>query len=79
MDLKHLINELGGPAAVGRLFVPPIRGQAVSLWITSGRIPAERVPTLERRARELGLELRAEDMRPDVEWSALRCACEAAR
>ena len=70
MNIKTAIDQLGGPAAVGRLF--GIQGQAVSLWARTGRIPAERVPTLERRARELGLPLRAEQLRPDVEWSALR-------
>lgn len=70
MTVKPIIDQLGGPAAVGRLF--GINGQAVSLWAIKGRIPAERVPALERRARELGLALRAEDMRPDVDWAALR-------
>lgn len=70
MPVKSIIDQLGGPAAVGRLF--GINGQAVSLWARTGRIPAERVPTLERHAKALGLALRAEDMRPDVEWGALR-------
>jgi DNA-binding transcriptional regulator YdaS (Cro superfamily) len=52
-----------------------IRPQAVSLWIKKDRIPAERVPQLERFASELGLPLRAEQMRKDVDWAALRCAC----
>lgn len=77
MTVKDVIEALGGPASVGRLF--GINGQAVSLWALKGRIPAERVPTLERRARELGVPLRAEDMRPDVEWSALRCVCEGVK
>ena len=77
MTVKAIIDQLGGPATVGRLF--GINGQAVSLWAIKGRIPAERVPTLERHARSLGLALRAEDMRPDVEWGALRCVCEGMR
>lgn len=67
MTVKPIIDQLGGPAAVGRMF--KISGQAVSMW---RRIPAERVPALERRARELGLALRAEHMRPDIDWAALR-------
>lgn len=77
MNVRGMIDLLGGPAAVARLF--GIKTQAVSLWISTGRIPAERCPALERRARELGVTLRAEDMRPDVDWSALRCVCEVAQ
>jgi DNA-binding transcriptional regulator YdaS (Cro superfamily) len=30
------------------------------------------VPALERRALEIGVDVRAEHMRPDVDWSTLR-------
>lgn len=70
MNLRELIHSLGGPAAVGRRL--GVRSQAVSLWISHDRIPAERVPSLERLAKELGSPARAEDMRPDVDWAALR-------
>lgn len=72
MDVRTIIDQLGGSYAVARLF--GINGAAVSQWAAKGRIPAERVPSLERRARELGLPLRAEVMRPDVDWAALRDA-----
>ncbi len=49
-----------------------IRSQAVSLWIRSNRIPAERVPTLEAMCKECGVDVRAEHMRPDVDWGVLR-------
>lgn len=72
MDVKEIIKRLGGPTAVARrLDVSP---QAVSLWAATDRIPAERVPALEALARELGADVRAEQMRPDVQWSVLRDA-----
>ena len=77
MNVRSIIAALGGPAAVGRHC--RVRSQAVSLWAHKDRIPADRVPELEALARELGVAVRAEDMRPDVSWGVLRqCeACEA--
>jgi DNA-binding transcriptional regulator YdaS (Cro superfamily) len=70
MDVSQIVRELGGPAYIGRQL--GIRSQAISLWIRKNRIPAERVPDLERLARERGVAVRAEQMRPDVPWSELR-------
>ena len=70
MNTKQVIAALGGPAAVARHC--GVRSQAVSLWVIKGRIPADRVPDLEALARELGVAVRAEDMRPDVRWGVLR-------
>lgn len=70
MFAHQVIAILGGTTAVARQL--GISSQAVSLWIRKDRIPAERVPSLERVARIQGLPLRAEDMRADVEWSVLR-------
>lgn len=70
MTVKDIVRSIGGPVAVGRQL--GIRSQAVSLWIRANRIPAERVPALERMCRERGLDIRAEQMRPDVEWGVLR-------
>ena len=70
MEIEDIVTKLGGPAAVGRHL--GITSQAVSLWVIKGRIPTERVPQLERMARELGLRPRAEHMRPDVDWAALQ-------
>jgi DNA-binding transcriptional regulator YdaS (Cro superfamily) len=70
MSVAEIIRELGGPSKVGRAL--NIRSQAVSLWIRAGRIPVGRVIELDSIARELGSSLRAEHMRPDVNWSALR-------
>ena len=70
MTAKEIIQALGGPTRVGHRL--GIRSQAVSLWGKTDRIPAERVPELELLARELGSPVRAEQMRPDVDWWVLR-------
>jgi DNA-binding transcriptional regulator YdaS (Cro superfamily) len=70
MTVSEIIKTIGGPVAVSREM--GIRSQAVSLWIRSNRIPAERVPALERMCKARGLKVRAEQMRPDIEWSVLR-------
>ena len=66
----QIIRKLGGPTVVGKYL--GIRSQAVSLWSRNNRIPAERVPVLEKLARDLGLSIRAEQMRPDIPWQILR-------
>ena len=70
MKVSEIVKMLGGPCRLSKEF--GIRSQAVSLWIRKNRVPAERVPTLERIARENGLTLYAEQIRPDVEWHVLR-------
>lgn len=70
MDVIKIIRELGGPVSLGRHL--GIRSQAVSLWGIKDRIPAERVPELERLAIARGSAIRAEDMRPDVAWGVIR-------
>jgi len=70
MSVSEIIRQLGGPVSLGRHL--GIRSQAVSLWVRNNRIPAERVPELERIARDAGVDVRAEQMRPDVNWGVLR-------
>lgn len=70
MTIKEILTRLGGPAAIARHL--GVTSQAVSLWAIKQRIPADRVPALEALARAAGLPIRAEHMRPDIEWSALR-------
>lgn len=70
MTAQDIIKSLGGPTTVARHL--GVRSQAVSLWTSKNRIPAERVPALEALARELGADARAEAMRPDVDWAVLR-------
>ena len=70
MNVSEIVKSLGGPVSIGRQL--GIRSQAVSLWIRKDRIPADRVPQLERLARQLGSDVRAEQMRPDIEWAVIR-------
>jgi DNA-binding transcriptional regulator YdaS (Cro superfamily) len=70
MNIKPLITLLGGPAKIARYL--QICPQAVSIWIAKGRIPVGRVPSLERLARQQGVEVRAEHMRADIDWAVLR-------
>lgn len=68
--VRDIIGALGGPAAVGKRL--NVRSQAVSLWIARGKVPTERVPQLVRMARSVGVPMRAEQIRPDLDWQALR-------
>lgn len=70
MTVKEIITALGGPSAIARQL--GVTSQAVSLWTLNQRIPADRVPALEGMAREAGVAIRAEQMRPDIPWAALR-------
>lgn len=54
------IAKIGGPAAVGRLFDPPLTSQAVSQWKL---IPADRVLTVVAACSG---SITAHDARPDV-------------
>lgn len=71
MTVREIIAALGGPAVVGRYL--GLSSQAVSLWASKG-VPAGRVPALVALGRELGVGVRAEDLRPDLDWAALRGA-----
>lgn len=70
MDTLDIIRELGGPVLLAKRL--GIRSQAISLWTRKNRIPAERVPQLERLAIEVGSPIRAETMRPDIDWGVFR-------
>lgn len=70
MEINKIIKELGGPVTLAKHL--GIRSQAVSLWVAKNRIPAERVPQLERLAIEVGSQIRAETMRPDIDWGVFR-------
>lgn len=69
MDARVIVQNLGGPVAVGRHL--GVRPQAVSLWATHDRIPLERVPALLDLARQLGLPMRAQDIRDDFDWASV--------
>ena len=69
MTIKELVAKLGGPTKVSQRI--QIRPQAVSLWMAKDRVPANRVPTVVRLAREVGLTVRPEEIRSDIDWNAL--------
>ena len=58
--LAKAVRLAGGPAAVGRLYTPPISSQAVSQWT---RCPAERVRAL---AAATGGQVSEVQLRPDL-------------
>ena len=70
MTTSEIISRFGGPVNLAHYL--GIRSQAVSLWASKDRIPMARVPELVRISRLLRLGLRAEDMRPDIDWAALK-------
>jgi DNA-binding transcriptional regulator YdaS (Cro superfamily) len=70
MTVEQIIRSLGGPAVVGRYL--GIRGQAVSHWIRLGQVPVDRVPGVLRLAKKQRVQLRAEQVRPDIDWAALK-------
>ena len=67
MTVHDIIKSLGGPVLVSQHL--GIRSQGISNW---KRIPLKRVPQLERLAKLMGVNIRAEDMRPDMEWAVFR-------
>lgn len=70
MKTKDIICLFGGSCKVARLL--GVKSQAVSIWIRKNSIPLKRIPSLEKIAKEKGLPIRAENMRPDIEWKILR-------
>ncbi len=70
--LLQAIEILGGGAAAARsLGVPGQSRQTVYQW-TRTRVPAEYCPTIERQTRLVGRPIFCEQLRPDVDWGALR-------
>lgn len=67
MTTQDIIKMLGGPVWVSQHL--GIRSQAVSNW---KRIPLDRVPLLLMLAKSMGVDISAEQMRPDVEWAVFR-------
>ena len=64
MTTQEIIDDLGGPAAVGRML--HITSQAVSQW---KKIPIERAIQLDRHP---DCHLTAADIRPDVFGASTR-------
>ena len=71
-NLMGVIQTLGGSAYVGRSL--GVRPQAVSHWMhRQGKgIPIERVLDLIRLGKKLGVVITPQQVRPDLDWDALR-------
>lgn len=70
MTVEKIIRSLGGPTIVGTHL--GIRSQAVNHWMRLDRVPVDRVPALVRLARKRKVSLRAEQLRPDIDWAAVK-------
>lgn len=64
--LKKAIDIAGSQSALAKKIglVP----QVVNNWLARGNVPAEYCPNIEQATG-----VRCEDLRPDVNWSVLRC------
>ncbi len=72
-SLNNAIDIAGGQAALARkIGVVP---QVVNNWVRRGNVPAEHCPAIERATDG---KVRCEALRPDVDWSVLRCKHGAA-
>lgn len=71
--MDHLLRAykiIGTQAALAKAIgVVP---QVVNNWQRRGNIPAEYCPAIERATAG---QVKCEDLRPDVDWSVLRCTC----
>lgn len=75
--LARAIAALGGPVAAARVLgVKDGRYQTVQSWIAN-RVPSDYCPAIERETRALGVVVLCEEMRPDVDWGALRAIAPA--
>jgi DNA-binding transcriptional regulator YdaS (Cro superfamily) len=69
MTEHQILSKLGGPSRIGRRL--GVKPQAVSGWKSRG-IPMDRIPSLLRMAKEKGLNIGPEALRPDLDWSGFR-------
>ena len=69
MTEHQILSKLGGPSRIGRRL--GVKPQAVSGWKSRG-IPMDRIPSLLRMAKENGLNIGPEALRPDLDWSGFR-------
>lgn len=66
------VRILGGLSSLARLLqLPGGRHQTVQSWLRR-RVPAEHCPAIERETRARGQPVLCEELRPDIDWSALR-------
>jgi DNA-binding transcriptional regulator YdaS (Cro superfamily) len=78
-SLKQAIQIVGGQTAMARVLSRdgrPMVQANVWKWLNSPNPdlmpPAEYCPAIERATNGA---VKCEDLRPDVEWSVLRCTC----
>lgn len=68
--LLRAIAVIGSQTAFGAVL-----GKAqgfVSYWLKTGRLPVEHCPDIEEATRDKGQVVTCEELRPDVNWAALR-------
>jgi len=69
-NLIRAYQVLGSQTALAKAIgVVP---QVVNNWQRRGNVPAEYCPAIEKATAGM---VRCEDLRPDVDWSVLRCDC----
>lgn len=78
LALRRAASILGGQSAVAALLGYSDR-RNVWPWFNRGTpFPAEHCPTIEKATREKGNPVVCEELRPDVNWSVLRCGTDGA-
>lgn len=69
MNLKEYLKPGMASPLAAALGIHPV---LISQWSNNKRrVPAERCPDIERAT---GGAVRCEDLRPDIDWSVLRCS-----
>ena len=66
--MEKAITKAGNQSALAVLI--GVSPQAVSNWMVRQNVPAEHCPNIEKATG-----VRCEELRPDVNWSVLRCKC----
>jgi DNA-binding transcriptional regulator YdaS (Cro superfamily) len=65
------VESMGGQVKLAKPV--GVSASMVYQWVRGIRqVPAERCPSIEKAT---GGKVRCEDLRPDVDWSVLRCNC----
>lgn len=70
IEMAKIMTDQGGPSQIGRHL--GIATQAVSLWVSKGKIPVARVPAMVRMAKDKGLNFGPETFCPGLDWPALQ-------
>ena len=70
--LQRAAEVLGGQAGLARALGYADRRNVHPYFTLDRQFPAEHCPAVERATRERGQPVLCEELRPDVDWSALR-------